>query len=58
MRGTWRLSFPGTAGGEDVLTVELQGFRTYRRSGIVLRIGDHVSLDIQLEVGKSRNQST
>src|SRR6185312_81790 len=39
--------------GQYVLTVEQQGFRTYRRSGIVLRIGDHVSLDIQLEVGSS-----
>jgi hypothetical protein len=39
--------------GQYVFTVEQQGFRTYRRSGIVLRIGDHVSLDIQLEVGSS-----
>src|SRR6185312_7944657 len=37
--------------GRYVLTVEQPGFRVYRQSGIALRIGDQVSLDVQLEIG-------
>src|SRR5262249_5943895 len=41
----------GLPAGHYVLSVELPGFRTYRRSGIVLRLADRTSLDVQLEVG-------
>ncbi len=44
----------GLPGGQYVLTVEQPGFRTYRRSGIVLRLGDRTSIDIQLAVGQPK----
>jgi hypothetical protein len=43
----------GLPAGEYVLTVEQPGFRTYRQSGIVLRLGDRTSLDVKLQVGQS-----
>jgi hypothetical protein len=43
----------GLAAGSYVLTVELPGFRTYRQSGITLRVDDRTSLDVKLEVGQA-----
>jgi hypothetical protein len=42
----------GLPPGEYLLTVEQPGFHTYRRSGIVLRLADRVSIDVKLEVGQ------
>jgi hypothetical protein len=44
--------FLGLPVGQYVLTVEQAGFRTFRQSGITLRIGDQVSLNVQLEIGQ------
>src|SRR5438105_1276519 len=41
----------GLPSGRYVLTVERAGFRTYRRSGIVLRLADLTTLDVNLETG-------
>ncbi len=38
--------------GQYVLTVEQPGFRTYRQSGITLRLADRTALDVKLEVGQ------
>ncbi|MBM3764886.1 MAG: hypothetical protein FJW32_05805 [Acidobacteria bacterium] len=37
--------------GSYVLTVEFDGFKKHARSGLVLRVGDIVELNIQLELG-------
>ena len=42
----------GLPAGEYVLTVEQPGFRTYRQSGLTLRIADQVKLDITLQLGQ------
>jgi hypothetical protein len=39
--------------GRYELQVEKEGFRTYRRSEIVLRIAEQASVDVQMEVGAS-----
>ena len=49
-RGDYHLL--GLPAGQYVLTVEQPGFRTYRQSGIVLRLADQTSLDVKLEVGR------
>ncbi|MDQ2949082.1 MAG: carboxypeptidase-like regulatory domain-containing protein [Acidobacteriota bacterium] len=43
----------GLAAGRYVLTVEKTGFQSYQQSGITLRIGDQVRLDLNLAVGQS-----
>jgi hypothetical protein len=50
-RGEYHLV--GLPAGQYVLTVEQTGFRPYRQTGIVLRIGDQTKLDVKLEVGQS-----
>jgi hypothetical protein len=42
----------GLPAGDYVLTVTQPGFRTYRRSGIVLRLAQRTALDVKLEVGQ------
>jgi hypothetical protein len=42
----------GLPAGQYVLTVELPGFRTYRQSGIVLRLASRTSLDVKLDLGQ------
>ena len=42
----------GLPAGQYVLTVEQPGFRTYRQSGITLRLADRTALDVKLEVGQ------
>lgn len=39
--------------GEYVLQVNHQGFRTYRQSGIRLRLADQISLDVHLAIGEA-----
>ncbi len=43
--------FTALAIGEYQITVEQPGFKTAVRRGVELHIGDHISLDIELEVG-------
>src|SRR5262249_36097934 len=42
----------GLPPGHYVLAVRQPGFRTYRRSGIVLRLADRTAVDVKLEVGQ------
>ena len=49
-RGEYRLL--GLPPGEYVLTVKQPGFKTYRQSGITLRIEDRTAQDVRLEVGQ------
>jgi hypothetical protein len=44
--------FPAVPAGSYRLTVAKNGFAALQRSGIVLRVGDRVSLDVSLEVGE------
>src|SRR5216684_3575852 len=39
--------------GPYSLTVESRGFRTYRRSGIVVRESDRITIDMTMEVGEA-----
>jgi hypothetical protein len=41
----------GLPASQYVIAVEQIGFRTYRQTGIVLRLAEHVSLDVKLEIG-------
>jgi hypothetical protein len=49
-RGEYRLL--GLLPGDYVLTVKQSGFKTYRQSGITLRIEDRTIQHVQLEVGQ------
>src|SRR4051794_20605553 len=42
----------GLPTGQYILTVEQAGFRMYRQSGITLRLGDRVALDVKLQIGQ------
>jgi hypothetical protein len=42
----------GLPAGQYVLTVEQPGFRSYRQSGITVRLGDRTLLDVELQVGQ------
>src|SRR5581483_6389419 len=42
----------GLPAGQYVLTVAQPGFRTYRQSGITLRLDERSRLDVKLEVGR------
>lgn len=53
-RGEYHLL--GLPAGRYVLKVEQPGFQTYRRPGIVLRLGDRTAMDVRLQVGQ-RTQS-
>src|SRR6266567_1044192 len=48
-RGVCRLL--GLPPGQYVLTVEQPGFRTYRQSGITLRIADQTAMNVSLALG-------
>ncbi len=48
--GQYRLL--GLRPGEYVLTVKQPGFKTYRQSGIILRIEDRTTQNVRLEVGQ------
>jgi len=49
-RGEYHLL--GLPAGQYVLSVEQPGFRTYRQSGITLRLGDRTGLDVKLDIGQ------
>jgi len=53
---TGEYTIPFLAPGEYEITAEFAGFKTYRRTGLTLNIGDHPVVDIPLEVGEA-NQS-
>jgi Carboxypeptidase regulatory-like domain len=42
----------GLPSGEYVLTVDHPGFRTYRQTGITLRLEDRAGVDVNLQVGQ------
>jgi hypothetical protein len=44
--------FIGLAADQYQLSVEHQGFQTYKQTGIVLRIGDQTELTVHLEIGQ------
>ena len=41
----------GLPAGQYSLSIEQPGFRTYRQTGIVLRLADQVQLNVQLQIG-------
>ena len=43
----------GIDAGQYVLMVDKAGFRSYRQSGITLRIGDQTRLDVNLQLGQT-----
>jgi hypothetical protein len=45
--------FPLLVPGSYTITVENPGFKRYTRSGIVVRVNDQVTIDVQLEVGEA-----
>ncbi|MBZ5605485.1 MAG: carboxypeptidase regulatory-like domain-containing protein [Acidobacteriia bacterium] len=42
----------GLPAGQYTLSVEQPGFRTYRQSGITLRLGDRTGLNVKLDLGQ------
>jgi hypothetical protein len=42
----------GLPAGQYTLTIEQEGFHTYHQSGITLRLGDRISLDVKLSLGE------
>ncbi len=44
----------GLPAGQYVLSVEQPGFRTYRQTGITLRLADRIDQDVKLEVGQPK----
>ncbi len=53
-----RYNVTGLIPGEYTVTAQFQGFRTVERSGIVVRVGDRVALDISMEVGAASERVT
>ena len=53
-----RYFVPALPVGEYVITARLDGFKTTTRSGIVLRVGQHLDLPIALPVGDRTEQVT
>jgi hypothetical protein len=49
-RGEYHLL--GLPASQYVLTVAQPGFRTYRQSGVALRLGDRTAIDVKLTVGQ------
>ena len=43
--------FPSLAVGTYTITVEAQGFKTFRRSGVTLTTEQNVRVDVRVEVG-------
>ena len=55
---TGEYTIPFLAPGEYEITAEMAGFKTYKREGLTLSIGEHPVVDIQLEVGASSQSVT
>ncbi len=51
-------SIRGLAPGAYRLTAKLKGFKTFEQDGIVLRVGDRVSIDPKMEVGAQADTVT
>src|SRR5262245_16157050 len=45
--------FPLLVPGSYTITVESQGFKTYSRKGIGVRVGDQLAINVTMEVGQS-----
>src|SRR4051812_41132305 len=45
--------FPLLVPGTYTITAENPGFKKYTRTGIVVRVNDQVTIDVQLEVGEA-----
>jgi hypothetical protein len=45
-------SLPGLIPGSYRLTAQFEGFRTAQRDGIVLRVGDRITIDFSMEIGQ------
>src|SRR5262245_28948870 len=45
--------FPLLVPGSYTITVESSGFKTYNRKGIAVRVGDQLTINVTMEVGKS-----
>ncbi len=43
----------GLPAGQYTLTVEQPGFRSYRQSGITLRLGDRTAINVKLQIGEA-----
>jgi hypothetical protein len=50
---TGEYTIPFLVPGEYEITAEITGFKTYKREGLTLSIGEHPVVDIKLEVGAS-----
>ena len=46
-------AFPALPAGLYSIGVEIQGFKTYKRSNNVLQVGSPLVVDVQLEIGQS-----
>ncbi|MES1258446.1 MAG: TonB-dependent receptor, partial [Acidobacteriota bacterium] len=55
-RGEYHLL--GLAAGKYELSIAKDGFRPYRQTGLTLRIGDQIRLDVKLEVGPASQSVT
>ncbi|HXB74371.1 MAG TPA: carboxypeptidase regulatory-like domain-containing protein [Candidatus Acidoferrales bacterium] len=55
---TGEYTIPFLAPGEYAISAEMPGFKTYKREGLTLSIGEHPVVDIQLEVGASSQSVT
>lgn len=51
--GTGDYILPFLIPGPYSLTVEMQGFRTYKRSGVIVRESDRITIDMAMEVGEA-----
>jgi hypothetical protein len=55
-RGEYHLL--GLPAGAYVLTIQSPAFRSYRQTGIVLRVEDRTSINVKLEVGEAAQSVT
>ncbi len=53
-----RYSVPGLIPGQYQLTTVVDGFKKFERRNIVLQVGDHVAIDVVLELGSSAESVT
>jgi hypothetical protein len=53
-----RFSITNLIPGEYAVTASFSGFKTVERTGVVLRVGDRLSLDLTLEVGAAADRVT
>ncbi|HVT80511.1 MAG TPA: carboxypeptidase regulatory-like domain-containing protein, partial [Phycisphaerae bacterium] len=51
-------TIPNLIPGSYTMTTEFSGMKNFERSGIVLRVGDHISIDVAMEVGSQSERVT